>query len=123
MDHYLEDRVANLERQNQILQAALMAALNAGAKNPLQGLNLDPNMSSNSPHAPFAHQYPGRHTSRPDSWVSSSRSSEHSGFETSSSHRESRASVKQLDNMIEDIETGWLSDKSSLSGTRIARKR
>ncbi|KAJ5456522.1 hypothetical protein N7530_011796 [Penicillium desertorum] len=114
MDHYLEDRVANLERQNQILQAALMAALNAGAKNPLQGLNLDPNMSSNSPHAPFAHQYPGRHTSRPDSWVSSSRSSEHSGFETSSSYRESRASVKQLDNMIEDIETGWLSDKSSL---------
>ncbi|KZN90286.1 hypothetical protein EN45_004030 [Penicillium chrysogenum] len=123
MDHYLEDRVANLERQNQILQAALMAALNAGAKNPFQGLNLDPNMSSNSPHAPFAHQYPGRNTSRPDSWVSSSRSSEHSGFETSSSYREGRASVKQLDNMIEDIETGWLSDKSSLSGTRIARKR
>ncbi|CAG7957259.1 unnamed protein product [Penicillium nalgiovense] len=122
VDHYLEDRVANLERQNQILQAALMAALNAGVKNPLQGLNLDPNMPSNSPHTVFAHQYPGRHTSRPDSWVSSSRSSEHSGFETSSSYREGRASVKQLDNMIEDIETGWLSDKSSLSGTRIARK-
>ncbi|CAG8890349.1 unnamed protein product [Penicillium egyptiacum] len=123
MDHYLEDRVANLERQNQILQAALMAALNAGVKNPLQGLSLDPNMPSNSPHAPFAHQYPGRHTSRPDSWVSSSRSSEHSGFETSSPYRGGRASVKQLDNMIEDIESGWMSDKSSLSGTRIARKR
>ncbi|KAJ6124489.1 hypothetical protein N7471_011806 [Penicillium samsonianum] len=123
IDHYLEDRVANLERQNQILQAALMAALNAGAKNPLEGLNLDPNMSSGSSRAPFAHQYPGRHTSRPDSWVSSSRSSEHSGFETSSSYRDSRPNVKQLDNMIEDIESGWLSDKSSLSGTRIARKR
>lgn len=123
MDHYLEDRVANLERQNQILQAALMAALNAGVKNPLEGLNLDPNMSSGPSHAPFTHQYSGRHTSRPDSWVSSSRSSEHSGFETSSSYRDTRPNVKQLDNMIEDIESGWLSDKSSLSGARIARKR
>ncbi|KAJ5412739.1 hypothetical protein N7465_005044 [Penicillium sp. CMV-2018d] len=122
-DHYLEDRVANLERQNQILQAALMAALNAGVKNPLEGLNLDPNMSSGPSHAPFTHQYSGRHTSRPDSWVSSSRSSEHSGFETSSSYRDTRPNVKQLDNMIEDIESGWMSDKSSLHGTRIARKR
>lgn len=123
MDYYLEDRVANLERQNQILQAALMAALNAGVKNPLEGLNLDPNMPSGPSHAPFTHQYSGRHTSRPDSWVSSSRSSEHSGFETSSSYRETRPNVKQLDNMIEDIESGWLSDKSSFSGTRVARKR
>ncbi|KGO69722.1 hypothetical protein PITC_054230 [Penicillium italicum] len=123
IDHYLEDRVANLERQNQILQAALMAALNAGVKNPLEGLNLDPNMSSGSSHAPFTHQYSGRHSSRPDSWVSSSRSSDHSGFETSSSYRDVRPNVKQLDNMIEDIESGWLSDKSSLSGTRISRKR
>ncbi|KAJ5824779.1 hypothetical protein N7447_007119 [Penicillium robsamsonii] len=123
MDHYLEDRVANLERQNQILQAALMAALNAGVKSPLDGLNLDPNMSSGFPHAPFPHQYSGRHAARPDSWVSSSRSSEHSGFETSSSHRDTRANVKQLDNMIEDIESGWLSDKSSFTGARISRKR
>ncbi|KAJ5607616.1 hypothetical protein N7537_004235 [Penicillium hordei] len=123
MDHYLEDRVANLERQNQILQAALMAALNAGVKNPLEGLNLDPNLSSGPSHAPFTHQYPGRHSSRPDSWVSSSYSSEHSGFEASSSYRDTRPNVKQLDNMIEDIESGWLSDKSGLSGTRIARKR
>ncbi|CAI7595238.1 unnamed protein product [Penicillium viridicatum] len=123
MDHYLEDRVANLERQNQILQAALMAALNAGVKNPLEGLNLDPNMSSGPSHAPFTRQYSGRHTSRPDSWVSSSRGSEHSGFETSSSYRDTRPNVKQLDNMIEDIESGWMSDKSSLNGTRIARKR
>ncbi|KAJ5502751.1 hypothetical protein N7463_005625 [Penicillium fimorum] len=124
IDHYLEDRVANLERQNQILQAALMAALNAGVKSPLDGLNLDPTMSAGFPHAPFPHQYSGRHASRPDSWVSSSRSSEYSGFETSSSsHRDTRANVKQLDNMIEDIESGWLSDKSSFTGARIARKR
>jgi hypothetical protein len=123
MDHYLEDRVANLERQNQILQAALMAALNAGVKNPLESLNVDPSMSSGFSHTPFSRQYSGRHTSRPDSWVSSSRSSQHSGFEASSSHRDTRANVKQLDNMIEDIESGWLSDKSSFTGTRIARKR
>jgi hypothetical protein len=36
MNQYLEERVANLERQNQILQAALLAALNAGVKNPLE---------------------------------------------------------------------------------------
>ncbi|KAG0157344.1 hypothetical protein PDIDSM_4529 [Penicillium digitatum] len=121
--HYLEDRVANLERQNQILQAALMAALNVEVKNPLMDLNLDPNLSLGPSHAPFVHQYPSRHTSRSDSWVSSSRSSVHSGFETSSSYQDGRPNVKQLDNMIEDIESGWLSDKSSLSGIRITRKR
>ncbi|KAJ5474197.1 hypothetical protein N7475_003763 [Penicillium sp. IBT 31633x] len=124
IDHYLEDRVANLERQNQLLQAALLAALNAGVKNPLEGLNhLDPNLSPAFSHAPYTSQYSGRHASRPDSWVSSSRGSEHSGFESSSSYRDGRANVKQLDNMIEDIESGWLSDKSSHSGTRLARKR
>jgi hypothetical protein len=122
-DHYLEDRVANLERQNQMLQAALMAALNASGKNPLEGLNLDSNMTTAFPHAPYSNQYPGRQYSRPDSWVSSSRSSDHSGFETSSSCKDVRANVMQLDNMIEDIESGWMSDKSSLSGARTARKR
>jgi hypothetical protein len=123
MDHYLEDRVANLERQNQILQAALMAALNAGNKNPLEVLSLDPTMMPPFPSGPFANHYPPRHVSRPESWVSSSRSSEHSGFDTSSSFREGRPNVKQLDNMIEDIESGWMSDKSSLSGARVSRKR
>ncbi|KAJ5670704.1 uncharacterized protein N7477_006067 [Penicillium maclennaniae] len=86
---FLEDRIANLERQNQVLQAALMAALNAGVvKN---------------------------HMDVP------SRSSEHSGFETSSSLQDRRADVRQLDDMIEDIESGWLSDKSSLSGPHTAR--
>jgi hypothetical protein len=121
-DHYLEDRVANLERQNQILQAALMAALNAGNKNPLEGL-LDPTMMPPFPSGPFANHYPPRHTSRPESWVSSSRSSEHSGFDIASSCREGRPNVKQLDNMIEDIESGWISDKSSRSGALVSCKR
>jgi hypothetical protein len=123
MDHYLEDRVANLERQNQILQAALMAALNAGNKNPLESLSLDPTTMPPFPSGPFASHYPLRHISRPESWISSSRSSEHSGFDTSSSYREGRPNVKQLDNMIEDIEPGWMSDKSSFSGARVSRKR
>ncbi|KAJ5143467.1 uncharacterized protein N7515_002254 [Penicillium bovifimosum] len=123
VDHYLEDRVANLERQNQILQAALMAALNAGGKNPLlDGLSLNPGISQQPyQHAPFSNQYSGRHASRPDSWVSSSRSSEYSGHETGAYH--GRANIKQLDNMIEDIESGWMSDKSSLSGARITHQR
>jgi hypothetical protein len=105
-----------------MLQAALMAALNASGKNALEGLNLDPNMPPAFPHAPYANNYPSSHFSRPDSWVSSSRSSETSGFESGSS-KDGRANVKQLDNMIEDIESGWMSDKSSLSGARIARQR
>ncbi|KAJ5110216.1 hypothetical protein N7532_002861 [Penicillium argentinense] len=124
---FLEDRIANLERQNQILQAALLAALNAGVKNSgmddLQAA-LSPPFSA-APPRPYQrpqHLHP-RYTSRPDSWVSSSRSSEHSGFETPGSVRDSRANIRQLDNMIEDIEAGWLSDKSSLSGPRMARKR
>ncbi|KAJ5742797.1 uncharacterized protein N7511_011198, partial [Penicillium nucicola] len=120
-DHYLEDRVANLERQNQILQAALMAALNAGNKNPLEGL-LDPTMLPPFPSGPFANHYL-RHASRPESWVSSSRSSEHSGFETSSSYRDGRPNAKHLDNMSETIESGWMSDKSSRSGAHVSRNR
>ncbi|KAJ5887420.1 hypothetical protein N7495_007461 [Penicillium taxi] len=119
--NHLEDRVAKLERQNQMLQAALLAALNAGAKP-----NFDLPESATSPTFPTAGlgNAFGRFASRPDSWMSSSRSSENSGFETSSSTRDSRVHARQLVNMTEDIESGWLSDKSSLSGARnIARHR
>lgn len=122
MAHYLEDRVANLERQNQILQAALMAALNAGVKNPFEGLNdvLPPGF----PHPGHANPYQSRFTPRPESWVSSSHSSDNGGFETPGSYRDGRPHVRQLDNMIEDIEGGgWMSDKSSMSGARMARNR
>lgn len=119
---FLEDRVANLERQNQILQAALLAALNAGVKNPLDNLQ-DSSMSPTFPSSGLGIPYQNRYTSRPESWVSSSRSSEQSGCETPASIRESRAKVRQLDNMIEDIESGWLSDRPSLNGARVSRNR
>ncbi|KAJ5166116.1 uncharacterized protein N7482_004897 [Penicillium canariense] len=120
MAHYLEDRIANLERQNQILQAALLAALNAGVKNPLDSLGESVLPPGFSPAGP----YQSRFTSRPGSWVSSSRSSEQSGSETQGSYRDGRPSVRQLDDMIEDIEGGdWMSDKSSRSGARMARNR
>ncbi|KAJ5101193.1 hypothetical protein N7456_007245 [Penicillium angulare] len=115
-NHFLEDRVANLERQNQILQAALMAALNAGVKP-----NIDLHESaipSNFPGSGSGNPYQGRFASRPDSWMSSSRSSDLSGFETPGSVRDARANARQLDNMLEDIEAGWLSDKSSVGGPR-----
>ncbi|KAJ5180011.1 hypothetical protein N7492_003221 [Penicillium capsulatum] len=118
----LEDRVANLERQNQILQAALMAALNAGSKNNMD--DMSGSMSPASSAAGLANPYQSRFMSRPESWVSSSRSSDNSGFETSASLRDSRATARHLDHMLEDIEAGWLSDKSSLSGARsMARHR
>lgn len=120
--NFLEDRVANLERQNQILQAALLAALNAGAKSSLDNIP-DSNMSPTFPTGGLGNSYPKRYTSRPESWVSSSRSSEQSGCDTPASIRESRAKVRQLDNMIEDIESGWLSDRSSHNSTRLARNR
>ncbi|KAJ5122946.1 hypothetical protein N7448_009043 [Penicillium atrosanguineum] len=123
--NFLEDRILNLERQNQVLQAALMAALNAGivkSQNHMDGMP-DASMSPMFPSSSMGNHYEHRHNSRPESWVSSSRSSEHSGFETSSSLPDRRADVRQLDNMIEDIESGWLSDKSSLSGPHIARHR
>lgn len=123
LPNFLEDRITNLERQNQVLQAALMAALNAGVvKNHMDDMP-DVSMSPMFPSGGMGNHYQQRHTSRPESWVSSSRSSEHSGFETPSSLRDRRADVRQLDNMIEDIESGWLSDKSSLSGPHMARHR
>ncbi|KAJ5595577.1 uncharacterized protein N7459_001785 [Penicillium hispanicum] len=115
--HFLEDRVANLERQNQILQAALLAALNAGVKSNLDGLQESAISPAFSP-AGLANPHQGRFSSRPESWVSSSRSSEHNSLETSSSYRDNRVTACQLDNMMEDIDGGWLSDKSSLSGAR-----
>lgn len=118
--HYLEDRVANLERQNQILQAALMAALNAGVKNPFEGLN--DVLPRGFPHPGHANPYQSRFTPRPESWVSSSHSSDNGGSETPGSYPDGRARVRQLDNMIEDTEGGgWMSDKSSMSGVRMAR--
>lgn len=121
MNQYLEERVANLERQNQILQAALLAALNAGVKNPFEGLG-DSTLPPGFSHLNHANPYQSRFTPRPESWVSSSHSSENSGFETPGSYREGRPHVRQLDNMIEDIESGgWMSDKSSRSDARVVR--
>ncbi|KAJ5367928.1 uncharacterized protein N7496_007688 [Penicillium cataractarum] len=123
MTQYLEDRVANLERQNQILQAALMAALNAGVKNPFEGLG-DSALPPGFSHLSHPSPYQSRFTPRPESWVSSSHSSENSGFETPGSYREGRPHVRQSDNRMEDIESGgWMSDKSSMSGARMARSR
>lgn len=129
-NQFLEDRVANLERQNQILQAALLAALNAGVKDGgmMDGLQAALSPLSAAPQNPYQrqsrYQQQPQYSSRPESWVSSSRSSDNSGFETPGSVRDSRANIRQLDNMIEDIEAGWLSDKSSMSGPpRMARNR
>ncbi|KAJ5484734.1 hypothetical protein N7539_004722 [Penicillium diatomitis] len=121
MAHFLEDRVAHLERQNQVLQAALFAALNAGGKSPFDGLS-DLERSSHMAQPRYTNPYQARFTARPDSWVGSTHSSEHSGgFDPSASCQDNRSHLRQLDNMIEDIEGGWMSDKSSLAGVRMTR--
>lgn len=91
----LEDRVANLERQNQVLQAALMAALNAGARPNIPNVDLHESAVPQSFHsATSSNHHPTRAASRPDSWMGSSHSSEHSGFDTPSSLRNTRGNAR-----------------------------
>jgi hypothetical protein len=99
-----------------------MAALDVSVKNNLEDFQTDPMLTPAFPPAALGNPYLPRFTPRPESWVSSARSSDYSGFETpSSSFRDGRANVKQLDNRVEDIESGWISDKSSLGGPREAQ--
>lgn len=116
--HYLEDRIATLERKNKILQAALLAALDVRVKNPIGDLQSD----QSAFHAALENPYLCGFTSRPESWVSSSRNSENSVSEAPSSFRDGQSNVKQLDNMIEDFESGWVSEKSTQSKARVAQK-
>ncbi|KAJ6151322.1 hypothetical protein N7470_007916 [Penicillium chermesinum] len=82
----LADRISNLERQNQVLQAALMAALNAGVTPNLSHINLHESAVPASFHA-AADPPPNRSNSRTESWMKPSRSSEQGGFNTPNSLR------------------------------------
>ncbi|KAJ5249230.1 hypothetical protein N7468_000681 [Penicillium chermesinum] len=82
----LADRISNLERQNQVLQAALMAALNAGVTPNLSHINLHESAVPASFHA-AADPHPNRSNSRTESWMKPSRSSEQGGFNTPNSLR------------------------------------
>ncbi|KAL5363259.1 hypothetical protein BJX96DRAFT_177912 [Aspergillus floccosus] len=127
--HSLEGRIAHLERQNKILQAALLAALDLGAKPSLETL-LGGSASSLSPpdtgrsfssvtHAssfderPARHDRQARNKPRPphqsETWIASPGSSRRSSYSADSEEH-----VRELEEMMEDFDFGWMSDKSSL---------
>lgn len=130
--HSLETRIAYLERQNKMLQAALMAALDSG-KPPTESLvnslasslssgskaspvkvrsvsSLTSNCSSMDDPAPSLKQnklHSSKSSSRMDNWHATRDSSSFSSL-GSSVARDDGAHTKELEHMMRDLEYGWL---------------
>ncbi|PYH45403.1 uncharacterized protein BP01DRAFT_51083 [Aspergillus saccharolyticus JOP 1030-1] len=121
----LEERITHLERQNKILQAALLAALDVGTKQSLEsvlgGLTTPPatatvtlgtgrsfsSETSTSASTTHRKQYLRRSKKppfRPESWIASPGSSRRGSYETDD--------VQELEDMIEDLDLEWMSEKS-----------
>ncbi|PWY90547.1 hypothetical protein BO94DRAFT_545278 [Aspergillus sclerotioniger CBS 115572] len=126
----LEERIAHLERQNKVLQAALLAALDVGVKDnlesvlggsatslstsattPATGSSFSSTTHSSSLDESMAEDR--RHTRRkqppyrPTSWIASPESSRRGSYDTDDSDN-----VRELEDMIEDMDFDWMSDKS-----------
>ncbi|QKX57019.1 uncharacterized protein TRUGW13939_04127 [Talaromyces rugulosus] len=125
--HYLEARVAMLERQNKMLQAALLAALDIGVSHDAESVRSGstspalestriPTINERSMASTTAFETPKtrKHTAHPrhqssshHSWASPHRHTSqesHGSFETSSSH--SDVSMRAVENMLSDVEVG-----------------
>jgi hypothetical protein len=126
----LEGRIEQLERQNRILQAALFAALDVGVKPNAEALlggsttslSASANSSSAERSSPSStdrsSKLRGRAVAngrrsrmkkslrRPESWIDSPGSSLRSDYQSDDS-----VSVRDLEDMIEDLEFTCLSDK------------
>jgi hypothetical protein len=126
----LEGRIEQLERQNRILQAALFAALDVGIKHNTNALlrgsttSLSASASSSSVERSSPSSMDrssklhgravlnGRRSRmkksirRPESWIDSPGSSLRSDYQSDDS-----VSVRELEDMIEDLEFTCLSDK------------
>ncbi|OJK02019.1 hypothetical protein ASPACDRAFT_40841 [Aspergillus aculeatus ATCC 16872] len=122
----LEERITHLERQNKILQAALLAALDVGTKQSLEtvlgGLTTPPATATPGTGRSFSS---GASTSvstrarksysrrskkppfRPESWIASPGSSRRGSYGTDDS-----ANVQELEDMMEDFDLDWMSEKS-----------
>ena len=135
----LEGRVAQLEQQNKMLQAALMGVLNAGGNASTDGLlsglasSLSTSKSSpamrrrvsstasnySSMEEPILPSRPRRsHPRRPAYRKGHKRPGQNSSF---SSYGSSVRRGRELEDMMEDIEYGWSSDRSSLAGERLVQ--
>ncbi|PYI02987.1 hypothetical protein BO78DRAFT_422020 [Aspergillus sclerotiicarbonarius CBS 121057] len=125
----LEERIAHLERQNRVLQAALLAALDVGVKDnlesvlggsatslsttattPATGSSFSSTTHSSSLDESMAEER-RRHRKqppyRPTSWIASPESSRRGSYDTGDSDN-----VRELEDMIEDMDFDWMSDKS-----------
>ncbi|RAK96698.1 uncharacterized protein BO80DRAFT_438351 [Aspergillus ibericus CBS 121593] len=126
----LEERIAHLERQNKVLQAALLAALDVGVKDnlesvlggsatslsttattPATGSSFSSTTHSSSLDESMADECRRSRRKqppyRPTSWIASPESSRRSSYDTGDSDH-----VRELEDMIEDMDFDWMSDKS-----------
>ncbi|KAE8349386.1 hypothetical protein BDV28DRAFT_160535 [Aspergillus coremiiformis] len=124
----LEKRIVHLEHQNKTLQAALLAALDVGGQQSIDGLlggsttslSAPPTGRSfssmtNSSSSPDSHimRNPrgtrGRQPPyRPETWIASPDSSRRSSYGS-----EASADIRELEDMIEDFNFGRESDRAS----------
>ncbi|KAF7592103.1 hypothetical protein BBP40_000708 [Aspergillus hancockii] len=131
----LEKRIAHLEHQNKTLQAALLAALDVGAKHNVEGLlggsatslSTPPtgrsfSSGTNSSFSPDYHNTRKKRETRrrqppyrPETWIASPGSSNYGS--------EASADIRELEDMIEDFDFGWESDQSSPERTQQPRIR
>ncbi|KAL4924738.1 uncharacterized protein BDV17DRAFT_204502 [Aspergillus undulatus] len=116
----LEGRIEHLERQNKILQAALLAALDVGVKQdlssllgvtpPLTGTSFSSTTNTASSETPSIEpeKIPrsGRTPYRPESWIASPDSFDKGSFISDGD--------RELEEMMDDIGLNWLSDQSSV---------
>ncbi|RAH66773.1 uncharacterized protein BO66DRAFT_166482 [Aspergillus aculeatinus CBS 121060] len=121
----LEERITHLERQNKILQAALLAALDVGTKQSLEsvlgGLTTPPATATPGTGRSFSSEtstsvstrarksYSRRSKKppfRPESWIASPGSSRRGSYGTDDS-----ANVQELEDMMEDLDLDWMSEK------------
>jgi hypothetical protein len=136
----LEGRIEQLERQNRILQAALFAALDVGVKHNrealLGGSTTSLSASANSSGAERSSRSSTDRSStlrgravvngrqshmkkslrRPESWIDSPGSSLRSDYQTDDSD-----SIIGLEDMMEDLEVTWLSDRPGFDRVRNGR--
>ncbi|RDW72649.1 uncharacterized protein DSM5745_07821 [Aspergillus mulundensis] len=124
----LEGRVEHLERQNKILQAALLAALDVGVKQdlssllvataasnvtpPLTGTSFSSGANTVSSEASSAgqerHPRNGKAPYQPESWIASPDSFKKDNYGSDD------VEAREIEQMIDEFDLDWLSDRSSI---------
>ncbi|KAL4963934.1 uncharacterized protein BDV14DRAFT_81799 [Aspergillus stella-maris] len=119
MNPSLEGRIEHLERQNRILQAALLAALDVGVKQdlssllaatpPLTGTSFSSTSNTAVSDVPsMEHDKRTRHGRapyRPESWIASPDSFDKGSFVSDGG--------RELEEMMDEFDLDWLSDRSN----------